>query len=34
MTAGQLGNERLGQARQRVVDRIADVPVVDADAVG
>ena len=31
---GQLDDERLGQAGQRVVDRIADVAVVDADAVG
>ena len=33
VTRGQLGHERIGQARQRVVDRIADVAMVDVDAV-
>ena len=34
MTVGQLGDERVGQPRQRVVDRVADMAVVDAAAVG
>ena len=34
MTLGQLEHERLGQSRQRVIDRVADMTVVDAAAVG
>ena len=33
MTGRQLLDERVGQARERVVDRVADVAVVDVDAV-
>ena len=34
MAGGQFDHERVGQAGERVVDRIADVSMVDADAVG
>ena len=33
MAGGQFDHERVGEAGQRVVDRIADVAMVDADAV-
>ena len=34
MTARQLEHERIGQAGQRVIDRVADVAMIDVDAVG
>ena len=33
MAGGQLGDERIGQPRERVVDRVADVTVIDVAAV-
>lgn len=34
MPVGQFRHERIGQPRERIVDRVADVAVIDADTVG